>query len=56
MVAVEAPVLMKNIAFSATVTIEMKTMPGYPFIKLLSISFPELPNVQFSLKPLKGNN
>lgn len=52
--AVEAPVLLKNIAFSATVTIEMKTMPSYPFIKLLSISFPEMPEVEFSLKPLKG--
>ncbi|KAI3631409.1 hypothetical protein MIR68_010899 [Amoeboaphelidium protococcarum] len=51
---VEIPVLVKNIGFSAQAQIELQTMQGFPFVKIVKLQLPQHPSVQFVLKPLKG--
>lgn len=52
--AVDVPVMVKNIGFSATVSLQLQTQKQIPFIKLLHVNFTEAPHVEFALKPLKG--
>ena len=53
-VAVEVPVLVKEISFRGTISLQLKTMPSFPYIKTASVSFYEHPKIDFVLKPLKG--
>lgn len=53
-VAVDVPVLVKEISFHGTVSIQLKLMSGYPYVKILTLGMPRAPRVDFVLKPLKG--
>jgi Ca2+-dependent lipid-binding protein len=53
-VGVDVPVLVKDISFEADMKIQLQTMNGFPFIKMVSLQFPEHPHIDFNLKPLKG--
>ncbi len=53
-VGVDVPVLVKEMSFVGCVSIELKTMPGFPYVKTATVSFREQPKINFVLKPLKG--
>ena len=53
-VGVDIPILVKEISFRTTVCIQLTTMPGFPFVKTVSVSFYKQPEFNFVLKPLKG--
>ncbi|KAI3659214.1 hypothetical protein MP638_000495 [Amoeboaphelidium occidentale] len=53
-VGVDIPVLTKEISFAATVSLQLQTMSAFPYVKTVSLSFPEHPKIEFILKPLKG--
>lgn len=52
--AIEIPVLVKDISFSANLMIELRLMNGFPYVKIFSMSMPENPTIDFTLKPLNG--
>lgn len=54
LVGVDVPVLVSDIAFEAEAKIELVTMNGMPFVKTFSLQFPNSPQMNFILKPLKG--
>lgn len=51
---VDIPVLVKNLSFQGTVSIQLTTMTTFPYVKLATISLPQLPEIDFVLKPLKS--
>lgn len=54
MMAIEVPILAKEIAFDVNICLQIKTMPSSPFVKILTVSFADKPDIRFVLKPLKG--